>query len=341
MKILLFVLLVSGLLVGQSIQVQQGWQLLGAMDDIKTSSFDNTCVKTVWGYEDGTWKLHIANNATYQIPNTISTDFATIQKGQGYWVKGYDNCIIPDSNQSGTNITTQKLRELLSGKTFYTTVDDAINTSESLTFSNDASSVMWNELKRSDDDELCHGSASVIINGSKLILTPTSDSCDDVNTSEKDIISLSNFNNSKYLIAYMDGKSSRLYYNKADADDYYITHGFTNYIKGQTRYFAAINGATGYRIFNKDGTYTGKFKKNYSLSGTYTIDETNDVLTLHNNITNNTLIFTHNGYDYGGERFSLVIKDVNNTQLVSTMAYWYSNASARDNGRAQYIADHY
>ena len=102
--------LVSSFLYAQDIQVTQDWQLLGATESISVSSFDGKCVDFVWKYDKG-WKLYIANGNSYNLSSDV-TEFNTINKGEGFWVKGNGNCDINTSN-------AVDIKALLAGKTFY------------------------------------------------------------------------------------------------------------------------------------------------------------------------------------------------------------------------------
>ena len=90
-------LLLSVSVYSQEINIKNDWQLLGAVDNISISIFDNSCVDYIWTYDNSDssepWKLYIANgqssDAALSYPSIDS-----INKGQGYWLKGNDNCNI-------------------------------------------------------------------------------------------------------------------------------------------------------------------------------------------------------------------------------------------------------
>ena len=124
MKVKFFTLLssvlVSGLLYAQDIQVTDKWQLLGALEDISSSSFDEKCVDFIWKYDNG-WQVHIANGNRYNLPSNI-TQFDTIHKGQGFWIKGNSSC---DVNETSSNISNLKFTyQYLNGKVLYNVYKD-------------------------------------------------------------------------------------------------------------------------------------------------------------------------------------------------------------------------
>lgn len=107
----LSLLLAFNILYAQDIKVTQDWQLLGATEDLNTSSFDKKCVDFIWKYDNG-WKVYIVNGKNYNLPSGI-TKFGTINKGEGFWIKGSKNCDI--------NVTDDvNIKALFAGKTFYT-----------------------------------------------------------------------------------------------------------------------------------------------------------------------------------------------------------------------------
>jgi len=84
--------ILSSAIYAQDINIQNGWQLLGATEDINVSKFDNSCIDFVWKYDtvdisNPQWQVHIANGQNYTHTNpTISS----LQIGEGFWVKGND-----------------------------------------------------------------------------------------------------------------------------------------------------------------------------------------------------------------------------------------------------------
>ena len=74
-----------------SINIINGWQLLGATENLDVSKFNNSCVDHIWRYEDGSWQLHIANGQSYTIPSGVTTN-VSLDQGDGFWVKGNGAC---------------------------------------------------------------------------------------------------------------------------------------------------------------------------------------------------------------------------------------------------------
>lgn len=77
----------------QDINVQKGWQLLGAVDDINVSIFDNSCVDYLWKYdiaqETAKWRVHIVNGT---ITSTQHLSFNSLEDSEGYWLRANSEC---------------------------------------------------------------------------------------------------------------------------------------------------------------------------------------------------------------------------------------------------------
>ena len=86
--------LASSLSQAQNIDVIDDWKLVGAVEDIDVSNFDNSCVKTVWTY-DGEWKLYL--NPSFEISSDKFSKISSISEGNGFWIKGQDPCTL-DTN---------------------------------------------------------------------------------------------------------------------------------------------------------------------------------------------------------------------------------------------------
>ena len=76
----------------QTLNIKEGWQLLGATQDINATAFNNTCVDFVWAYNNA-WAVHVANGQSITLPSNINT-LTTIQTGKGFWVKGNGTCAV-------------------------------------------------------------------------------------------------------------------------------------------------------------------------------------------------------------------------------------------------------
>ncbi len=107
------VFLCSSLLSASAIQIQSGWQLLGATNDMDPAIFDDTCVEYVLKYDATTaqWQVHIANNKSYSHSNP---EITSLNKGEGYWIKGSEACSVDVENGfSDGNISIKKGWQLL------------------------------------------------------------------------------------------------------------------------------------------------------------------------------------------------------------------------------------
>ena len=154
--------LVSGLLYAQNIQVTDKWQLIGALEDINSSSFDGKCVNFVWKYDNG-WQVYIANGNSYNLSNNI-IKFNTINKGQGFWIKGNGSCDINTTN-------VMDLKSLIVGKTYYIAVNDVMpHHVETIQFKNDEHT-MLNTCP--DNGQWTTSSFNYSITGNNLRITGT------------------------------------------------------------------------------------------------------------------------------------------------------------------------
>ncbi len=89
---------ISTSLLGFTYEIKDGWQQLGAIEDIEDMTIFNNaeCVDHVWYYDNNDtsnpqWRLHIADGNTY---NYCGETLDSLKKGQGFWVKATGNCTI-------------------------------------------------------------------------------------------------------------------------------------------------------------------------------------------------------------------------------------------------------
>lgn len=92
------IILCSCFLYGQSINVENKWQLKGAMEDINLTVFSNSCADIIWSFDSdlNSWGIYLTNSSKYSVP----TDMRLIDKinpGDGFWVKGDSNCSVNTS----------------------------------------------------------------------------------------------------------------------------------------------------------------------------------------------------------------------------------------------------
>ncbi len=103
---------ISTSLLGFTYEIKDGWQQLGAIEDIEDMTIFNNagCVDHVWYYDNNdtsnpNWKLHIADGNTY---NYCGETLDSLKKGQGFWVKATGDCTIeidePNCNPLGMPI---------------------------------------------------------------------------------------------------------------------------------------------------------------------------------------------------------------------------------------------
>ena len=99
-------------LYSQTINIASGWQLLGAVQDINiTKDFNNTCIDTVWIFNTNTqsWSAYSPKSdiQTLIANNDAIGSLTYINKGYGYWIKAYNNCVV-NINNSVTSDTKKE-----------------------------------------------------------------------------------------------------------------------------------------------------------------------------------------------------------------------------------------
>lgn len=115
MKKIVTSLVLSALaLFATTININSGWNLIGAIGAIKPGQI--TCAKTVWTYKGGDWKLYAKGSTD---PNNYGfTPLTDIQAGQGFWVNAStDSCNINFSNL--TNNTLAFTANMFDDDTYY------------------------------------------------------------------------------------------------------------------------------------------------------------------------------------------------------------------------------
>jgi hypothetical protein len=96
------------------LKIHKGWQNIGAKKDFDVKLFNNSCVDFVWKYDDSNlskpfWRVYVANGKNYSISSTIKS-LTFIKAGEGYWIKGNDNCKVKIGN-IGNNLNDSHLIE--------------------------------------------------------------------------------------------------------------------------------------------------------------------------------------------------------------------------------------
>lgn len=90
-------------LVAGSISVNNGWNLQGAIGDISSGNMSSSsCIKTLWTYTEGEWKLYhrdISDVTTYGY-----TSLSIIPKATGFWAKvDSEPCSISYSDETSSH----------------------------------------------------------------------------------------------------------------------------------------------------------------------------------------------------------------------------------------------
>jgi hypothetical protein len=106
-------LLLACSLNAQEINVKNGWQLLGATENLNIVGFNNSCVEAIWKYDttDSSnihWKAYISSNQNYSYDGESITSIYT---GEGFWLKSSDinGCTI-NLNSSGNQGSVEKAK---------------------------------------------------------------------------------------------------------------------------------------------------------------------------------------------------------------------------------------
>ncbi len=92
-------LLLTTYVSATTLQIPQGWNLMGAIEDINSTSLSSSNCELVWQYHgDSNWSLYqsystVNNNYDYSQINNIP-------QGEGFWVYTSSGCTI-------TSISTQ------------------------------------------------------------------------------------------------------------------------------------------------------------------------------------------------------------------------------------------
>ncbi len=111
MKILFSIVFLLGFLNAQVIEVNRGWKLIGASEDIvNMNNFNASCVSSVFSYKNSRWSSYMPNKGG---------DLAHIANEDGFWVSGVDNCEIQTSEDKILN------PEIVFGESLSTNLRDA------------------------------------------------------------------------------------------------------------------------------------------------------------------------------------------------------------------------
>ena len=85
----------------QDINLVQGYQLKGAIDNIDPTKFNNSCAKYIFKFDNTTksWKAHIANDEDYSYTGEI---IENIKRTEGFWVMGDTPCDVKVNDKEVT-----------------------------------------------------------------------------------------------------------------------------------------------------------------------------------------------------------------------------------------------
>ena len=103
LSIVAIVALISNILNAYQIEVKEGWQLKGAIEDIDVKIFNNPNIVSLWRYEDTTqnWSLYLPNNPT--LMNNLPTNIlslSSIKRGEGFWINSTGDLNIDSATNS-------------------------------------------------------------------------------------------------------------------------------------------------------------------------------------------------------------------------------------------------
>ena len=102
MKKLILLIILSIFSYSQNIELNQKWKLLGTSEKIEdVSVFNRDCLKALWSFKDDNWYIYK--------PNDKSSNLNSLDKEQGFWVIGKDNCKFATSDPIETTQNTQTL----------------------------------------------------------------------------------------------------------------------------------------------------------------------------------------------------------------------------------------
>ncbi len=108
---IIIVLLLNTVLFSQQIlQLNKGWNLVGAYVDIDPHIFKNSCVKSVWGYKESKWYIYIDSHEIYRFPSSAEY-LRLIKRGSGFWIKASDKCKVKLSTISKEDLNSLNFPE--------------------------------------------------------------------------------------------------------------------------------------------------------------------------------------------------------------------------------------
>jgi len=308
---LLFILCTS--LFSQNFTLSNGWQLLGAIEDLNTSVFDGSCVDFVWGYDNSNpsapqWRVHIANGKSYQIPSNIGL-LDVLKRGEGFWVMSSGECDV-ESVETVTEETFKFTNDWLNGKTLYYVgysdfgYDDIGMKWNMGAMSFTQTEVIWQEFDTPDSD-LHDFNYSITSEGWISFLPASEDgtdtiksvyiteeyirvcidyTCDSTDPMEQEYF----FFDFQKARAFRDAKNAELSVNNTDKKFTY------DMIAGKTFYFAADRSLVNFMAqFSNDSVVFSGANEEIDGNYTFTIDGNGSLLFNNSDIVFNYLYQTN------------------------------------------------
>lgn len=69
---------------------KDSWKMIGAIDDVELSKFNNSCIDYLWKYNNGEWELYVTKNIDVNYDKFITE----IKSAEGFWAKSNTDCIL-------------------------------------------------------------------------------------------------------------------------------------------------------------------------------------------------------------------------------------------------------
>ncbi len=102
MKKLILLIILPIFSYSQNIELNQKWKLLGTSENIDDITvFNRDCLKALWAFKDDNWYIYK--------PNNESSNLNSLDKEQGFWVIGKDDCKFSTNEPIKTEQNSQTL----------------------------------------------------------------------------------------------------------------------------------------------------------------------------------------------------------------------------------------
>ncbi len=163
-----------------------------------------------------------AINVNAPIDETVLTEINTVLENT--YPDLYDGRVVTEEEAlEHINDTLESVvKELLAGKTLYTSIEGESGTLESFSFNADFTTMTWQELIGGS----CSGSGSLVIDGSDIVYTAEQDSCDAEDVGISTTIRVVEMKSDYIVVAITDNEgtflSDRLYFDEDKAKEYFL-----------------------------------------------------------------------------------------------------------------------